>query len=425
MHDILIVGGGPAGLIAAKTAAEKGLRVLVIETKRNFDKLTRACSQQFILDEDYEGEGIVPKEGELYFPKSDFSVPYTGKLVPILNKYYHSPCGNVLRFARDNGKTPFSYKFDKEYMLKELYEVCLSLGVEFLLGATALDGKDYEDHVEVNVRGIDGPLVVSGKKLIIAEGVNAALCGKMGLNEKRPMVAKALVVKFYMKGIKDIEPNSWNLYYGNAFKSNAAIIIGPSLMGDEYNEITITGSASKKPQDIYDALVADSPLSAQLKDAELLFKTGCGVSAFPSMRTPYKGNVIAIGDASAFVEVEVQGAMLCGYHAANAIEKELRGEKGFEEYTEWWLKNFEFNKGQDVSVSQGYALVPFYTDEEIDYLFGLTSGECFYGTYSQYKTPELMWDGILNHAGQIMKEKPAIAEKMHHLFNMSLDTAIN
>ncbi len=88
----------------------------MIEAKKSYDTLTRACSQQLILDDDYEGEGVEVGDGVLIFPKSNFTVPYTGKLVPVYNKYYHSPKNKIMRFARNNGEVPFSYKFDKQYI---------------------------------------------------------------------------------------------------------------------------------------------------------------------------------------------------------------------------------------------------------------------------------------------------------------------
>ena len=424
MKDIVIIGGGPGGLLAAKTAAENGLSAVVIETKKTYDKLNRACSQQFILDDDYEGEGVEVCDGFLKFPKSDFSVPYTGKLVPVYNKYYHSPKDKIMRFARQDGREPFSYKFDKQYMLKELYTICKDMGVEFMLGTTACGGKDKGEYVEVEVKSADGASVINGKKLIIAEGVNAAMCSKFGLNENRPHIASALTVKYIMSGISGVENNSWNLYYGRAYKSNAAVIIGPSLYGDGIYEVTITGDAQNKPDDIFAALCTDSPLKENLKNAKLEYKTGCMVKAYMSMMNPCKGNIIAIGDAAAFVEVEVQGAFLCGYHAANAIKAELNGENGFEKYTKWWQEAFEFNNGDHLKVSQGYALVPVYSDDELDYLFGLVEGECLYGTYSQYKTPKLMWDGFLSHVDKIKAERPEMYEKIEKLNSMSLDAAI-
>lgn len=397
----------------------------MIEAKKSYDTLTRACSQQLILDDDYEGEGVEVGDGVLIFPKSNFTVPYTGKLVPVYNKYYHSPKNKIMRFARNNGEVPFSYKFDKQYMLNELYTICKDMGVQFMQGTLAVGGKDMGDHVEVNVKTSDGMDTVIGKKLIIAEGVNAAMCTQFGLNKNRPHIATALSVKYIVSGITGIEENSWNLYYGQAYKSNAAIIIGPSLYGDGIYEVTITSDARRRPDVIYNELITDSPLKDNFKNAKIEKKMACFVKAYMSMLTPYKGNVIAIGDAAAFIEVEVQGAFLCGFHAANAVKAELDGKNGFEEYTKWWKESFEFNNGDHMKVSQGYALVPVYTDDELDYLFGLVEGECMWGTYSQYKTPKFMWDGFLSHIDKIKAECPEIYAKIEKLNSMSIDDAIS
>ena len=71
--------------------------------------------------------------------------------------------------------------------------------------------------------------------------------------------------------------------------------------------------------------------------------TGCTVKAYPSLMTPHTGNCLAIGDAAAYVEVEVQGGLMCGYHAAGAVADELEGAGGFSRYTQWWQRSFEFN----------------------------------------------------------------------------------
>ena len=44
MYDVAIVGAGPGGLMAAKTATEKGLKVVLIEKRKDISQITRACS---------------------------------------------------------------------------------------------------------------------------------------------------------------------------------------------------------------------------------------------------------------------------------------------------------------------------------------------------------------------------------------------
>ena len=418
-YDVLIIGAGPAGLIAARTAAEQGLSVAILEKNKDMDSHGRACSMQFILDDGYEGEHLMIEGNRLVFRRNGFTVPYEGKLVPVKNKYYHSPKNHVIHFALP-GEQPFAYKFDKKTLLQGMYQDCQEAGVVFYFSSLVKSGTDYGDYVSVNILTGGTQTTMEGKKLIIAEGVNAEVCGSFGLNEGRTHYATAHVVKFILDGVTGVEPNSWNLYYGKAYHTNSPAIIGPSLYGDGIYEMTLTGDKNIRPADTFQKLLEDSPLSDQLKDSRLLERYGCSVKGYASLQTPYRGNVIAIGDTAAFVEVEVQGACMCGYRSALAVAEELKGKDGFAAYTDWWRNSFEFNGEDHLRVSQGYALVPVYTDDELDYLFALTEGKCLQGTYSQYLTPKLIWDEILSHRERLEREVPQIYEKILRMNTMSL-----
>ena len=411
-RDIIIVGAGPAGLMAAMDLADMGHATTVIEMKKNMDHLNRACSMQFIMDEKYEGDILHVADGKLHFEKSGLTVPYSGKLVPVLNKYYHSPSNHIIRFTREDGKVPFTYKFDKQAMLKELYDICLDKGVSFMMGTLVMGGKDLGDKVELKVKHDDAIEKLVCKKLIIAEGVNAIVSGKFNMNKDRKESTLAYCLKFVMEGIEGVENNSWNLYYGSVYRSGAAPIIGTSLYGDGVYEVTITGTKYKMPQDIFNDFTTLSPMAENFKNARILHKMGCSVKNLMAMSEPCRGNVICIGDCAAIVEVETQGGLLCGHMAAKAIDAEMSGTDGFSDYTSWWQSSFEFNSDDYLQVSAGYGLNFTYTDDELDYLFALVEGQSLFGTYSQYLTPKEIWGAIHEHNEKIKTERPELFEKM-------------
>jgi len=109
----------------------------------------------------------------------------------------------------------------------------------------------------------------------------------------------------------------------------------------------------------------------------------------------------------------------------NAVYRELNGEQGFTRYTKWWQESFEFNGEKAQRIAQGYALVPRYSDSELDYLFSLADNKTLEGTWSQYKTPKLMWECFLEHKDRIAQEKPELYKKIAHLDEMSLEDTYN
>ena len=80
-YDLVVVGGGTAGLEAAKTAAQNGLTVALVEMKTNPAKVQRACAQMFLVNMDhfYNEHMYLPREQKKgIFPVNNFSVNYKG-----------------------------------------------------------------------------------------------------------------------------------------------------------------------------------------------------------------------------------------------------------------------------------------------------------------------------------------------------------
>ena len=79
--DLIVVGGGTSGLEAAKTAAENGLTVALLERKTDPGKIQRSCAQMFLMNMDsfYNERMYFSRETKKWvFPVNNFTVNYPG-----------------------------------------------------------------------------------------------------------------------------------------------------------------------------------------------------------------------------------------------------------------------------------------------------------------------------------------------------------
>jgi hypothetical protein len=111
--------------------------------------------------------------------------------------------------------------------------------------------------------------------------------------------------------------------------------------------------------------------AAWFRNARVVKRLGMGATTVRTpLRDPVAGNVVAIGDAAAPIEVWIQGAVACGYQVAKATVKELNGQSGYAEYTKWWQKAFYCNSpGYFKRIVTHHLLNQICNDEEMDYIF--------------------------------------------------------
>ena len=392
-YDLIVVGGGPGGLMAAKTAAEDGLKVLLAERKKDPAKVTRACMQAFYIHkvtaspETEEGKTradgyIEPVSAELlsdkcrfHFPGPGFSVDYDGVYTP----YYHwidlSPSCYQIHRHTPNDKI-WALFYDKEVFLAGLLASARKAGAEVFTETIGMGAENTPGGVRLSVRTKSGEQIIEARAAIAADGVSSTIVESLGLNKDRKVISPPIRMLHYeMEGVEtNLPPFSflWITVPSLLPTGNFGLFL--KQMGR--NVLIASSRGTVSPATLLDNFMKYPSFAPWFRNARIVGKTATTVEAGLRMpiSKPVAGNVVIVGDAGAPVETWIQGAVASGYMAVKAVEKELGGQKGYPEYIAWWQKAFAFNDPHYWKVAGVYPLNRICTDEEVDYLYSLFQG---------------------------------------------------
>jgi flavin-dependent dehydrogenase len=434
-YDLIVVGGGPGGLMAAKTAAEDGLSVLLVERKKNITEINRACCQNFYVHKMNALPGAESESGGPYgdgyidpvsveigaektifhFHVPGFSLEYTGTLRPFLNWINISPSGNQINVYKTNDK-PWAYYYDKEAFVAQLLASAEKAGAEVWSEAAGLAAENTRDGVKVRINRKSGEETLEARAAIAADGLPSKIVDSVGLNQKRMLASSSAQLKFLHYVIEGMEtgfPDSswlcWNIPSINPFGFPG---LGAACMYQWIDNMNTMGTLTvgeTSPESVLDNFMKHPRWSGMFRRARIVKKQAFVISGamYGPIREPIAGNVVAVGDAAAPIETWIQGAVACSYQAVKAIEKELNGQKGYPDYIAWWQQAFAFNTPYYLDrVSKGFTapLSMIVNDEEMDYIFSLFQG--------RPGIPEMM---IAKNLEQIKGERPELGEKLTKL----------
>lgn len=381
-YDIAIVGAGYAGLMAAKTAAESGLKTALIEMKHDISKPNRVDCQTLLPMAEGEGylEEVVnldPETGVIKFVKNDVSFKSGSPYRNVYAFELDSIDGQTLKFGDPKVQRKLGDKgricvaLDKSKVLASLLEQAKAAGAKVINGTVVTGVSKTDEGVKLTTN--------QGKEYtatfaIAADGANSRLTQQLGFNKDRGYYSSMTVLGYYAEDLKLPDPDT--IYYAVARYDNAGVItaIGPRPYDNKYVVVFICVDCRVDLLKFKEYFTKETKLSSWFEGAKLeLVNSSCG-NMWSTLEKPYKDNVLLVGDTCWCQESENFGALLSGALAARAVKEAIKDnnptEEGIKSYLDFWKKCFFNNpKYQRDQLMGNYLLGTILNNEEISFLF--------------------------------------------------------
>jgi flavin-dependent dehydrogenase len=377
-YHVIIVGAGPAGMMAAVKAAERRLKVLVVEKKNDVCDELKTTGNSFRIRNPINGEFLTVEPGDgksiVHFHNSSFDLEYSGNLIPTHNTYAFSNSGYCVRSTRKD--RPLTCVYHMGTLFRDLKEKAEGAGATFMPGTIGMAAENEKTGVRLQVKREGKTAWVKADRIIAADGLNSRLAESTGLNKDRPVMIRGPVVETVFEGVEFPYPPGMAFVLGkDMLGGRGFLFVYPHAMGkNSYAVMVNTRFPAHQPLAATEHFTQKSKFAPWFKHARPIHRTGAIVTVRPPAQVPYVGNVLFIGDAAAYGETLVPGALRTGYYAAEAVYKELSGAKGFEVYKDFWTSNFEFvnNPQKQKDYTKILRLYGGLPDEELDFLFKLS-----------------------------------------------------
>ena len=380
-YDVIVVGCGPAGMMACGELAARGVKVLGIDKKPRLDVNIRTASGYCFLDQPFNREYIKQtpegKKTRLEYTDTGFTVVYSDRMEGIHHSHMFSDTGK--HWQASTTKKPFYHVFNPHKCHSDRYKWAKKNGAEFMTQTLFRNVSQTDKTVEIMVRTDGRDKHLTCKKLIAADGLCSRIAKVTGANKDRTDFGmKGPTIEYELAGVECPYDRGDMFFFGakNFGGRSGGIIMVPSCHGKGvFRMETMSVLPASTATDLIEFFTKKGPFAQWFKNAEIIETSGVVIEFFSPMVIPHRGNILFVGDSAAFGECLYQCAVMAGYKSAECMEMELKGKKGFDEYTQWWGDHFEWvhNPKRMADYTKRVLFPRFFTVKELDFLFDLSN----------------------------------------------------
>lgn len=420
-YEVVIAGAGPAGLMTAKTAGESGLRIALLDRKKDITWVRRTDAGVIALNEYIYGQIVTfnRRIQTLIFPVAGFSLRYEG---PWNDQRYgfhfYSPGGKCFKVGdwnelkKDPVKNSRGVALSKGRLLLGILNEACSLGVNY-----------FPDTNVTGISIINGGIILEtnkgkfkGRFVVAADGVNSRIVRLLGLNKGREFYGTTRYLTWVMTGVEP--PESEGIIF--AITPYGTFSISQVCEPDHYHVSIISHDPQEELETLLHKFIKDDPtFSCWFSRSRLAGKPeSCVVNNWQAIEKPFYKNVILVGDACWSYQFSNPLSLTAGYYLGHALTKAFidgeLNEKGISQYLEWYENSIYKPYGQ-LSFG-GTDIGKYLTSNELDYLASLPEKPAP-PTSSFGKLFHTIIETYMPLVPRIKKEHPEIIEKFMRMRN--------
>jgi geranylgeranyl reductase family protein len=346
--DVIVVGGGPAGLHAATLLARQGWQVALFEEHKE-------------PGEPVHCTGVLAAEAY-----DELDIPRQPVLNPLSQVRFFSPSGEIVSYTTPEIE---ALVIDRRLFDRQLHRTALAAGVDVAAGARVTNVAPAPGGVTVSFAdGTD----VHARACILACGANYVLQRRLGLGMPEVFLQSAQV-EWPAAPIEAVEVHFGHEVAPGGFawvvpvrrESSAMARIGLMCQGNAAHHFRTFVSVVAERCGIDASEGADGSGEPRLKMLPLA-----------PLRKTYGDRILAVGDAAGLVKATTGGgiyySLVSAGIAADVLGESLRSdtleERDLAQYQRLWRKRLGPELDAQLSLR---LLANRFTDQEIDSLFEL------------------------------------------------------
>ncbi len=324
-YDVLVVGAGPGGSIAARTCAERGLSVLMVEKRQEIGAPVRCA------------EGISKKDLERFVEVDKRFIA-----AEVIGAKIYAPDGTEITLEESMAGNEVGYVLERKIFDRHLARLAAKAGAEVMVKTSAVGLERVGDKVRVKLRRMGEEFYVECKIVIGADGVESRVGKWAGIDTTLKLDEIESCVQYLMTDI-EFDPDYCHFWFGRKIAPGGYVWLFPKGNGMANVGIGVMPSmAERHPKAYLDDFIK------RFEGGKIVEIVAGAVPVKGEIETAVADNVMLVGDAARHADPITGGgianAMKAGYYAgivaSEAVKKGDYSAKTLKRYDDLWKKDF-------------------------------------------------------------------------------------